>query len=74
VKTGRFLALALTLGTATGALAADRPPQFWNLISTTVTKLELSKAGANALIECLLFGSSLCEDGPVAEVVGIGLA
>jgi len=32
---------------ATGAFAADKPPQFWNLIST-VTKLEISKAGANA--------------------------
>ena len=38
--------LALTsLGLASNALAADKPPQFWNLISSTVTKLEIAKAG-----------------------------
>jgi hypothetical protein len=29
-------------------LAAAKPTQFWNLVSSTVTKLEISKAGANA--------------------------
>jgi hypothetical protein len=33
---------------ASGALAAAKPTQFWNLVSSTVTKLEISKAGANA--------------------------
>jgi hypothetical protein len=33
---------------ASGALAATKPTQFWNLVSSTVTKLEISKAGANA--------------------------
>ena len=33
---------------AGGALAAAKPTQFWNLVSSTVTKLEISKAGANA--------------------------
>jgi hypothetical protein len=34
-----------SLGAATTTFAADKPPQFWNLISSTVTKLELAKAG-----------------------------
>jgi len=33
---------------AADAFAADKPPQFWNLTTSTVTKLEISKAGANA--------------------------
>jgi len=33
---------------ASGAMAANRPTQFWNLVSATATKLEISKAGANA--------------------------
>jgi hypothetical protein len=33
---------------ASGALAATKPTQFWNLASATVTKLEISKAGANS--------------------------
>jgi len=33
---------------ASGALAAAKPTQFWNLATATVTKLEISKAGANA--------------------------
>jgi hypothetical protein len=33
---------------ASGALAAAKSTQFWNLASATVTKLEISKAGANA--------------------------
>ena len=39
-----WLALA-SLGLATSAAAADKPPQFWNLISAKVTKLEVAKAG-----------------------------
>ena len=35
-----------SLSLAPNALAADKPPQFWNLISATVTKLEIAKAGA----------------------------
>jgi hypothetical protein len=33
---------------AADAFAADKPPQFWNLTTSTVTKLEISRAGANA--------------------------
>jgi hypothetical protein len=33
---------------ASGALAAAKPTQFWNLATATVTKLEISRAGANA--------------------------
>jgi len=32
---------------ASAALAAAKPTQFWNLASATVTKLEISNAGAN---------------------------
>lgn len=43
------MTLALSIcAAASGALAAAKPTQFWNLASTTVTKLEISKAGANA--------------------------
>jgi hypothetical protein len=45
--TATLLSLAGIVAT-TGAFAAGKPPQFWNLISATVTKLEISKAGANA--------------------------
>jgi hypothetical protein len=38
----------LICATAGVALAAAKPTQFWNLATTTVTKLEISKAGANA--------------------------
>jgi hypothetical protein len=41
------LAFLICVG-ASGALAAAKPTQFWNLASATVTKLEISKAGANA--------------------------
>jgi hypothetical protein len=41
------LAVLICAG-ASGALAAAKPTQFWNLATTTVTKLEISKAGANA--------------------------
>lgn len=33
---------------AADAFAADKPPQFWNLTTSTVTKLEVSRAGAKA--------------------------
>ena len=36
---------AAFFGFAASALAADKSPQFWNLISSTVMKLELAKAG-----------------------------
>jgi hypothetical protein len=46
MKIGYLTLLALaSLGSAGSALAADKPPQFWNLISSTVTKLEIAKAG-----------------------------
>ena len=46
MKSGLLNLLALaSLGIASSALAADKPPQFWNLISSTVTKLEIAKAG-----------------------------
>jgi len=40
--------LSACFAVATGAFAADKPPQFWNLTTSTVTKLEISKAGVNA--------------------------
>jgi len=49
MKTGMAGLLSLTFGLATtGASAASKPPQFWNLTTSTVTALEISKAGANA--------------------------
>jgi hypothetical protein len=42
------LASFACVAAATSALAAGKPPQFWNLISSAVTKLEISKAGAGA--------------------------
>lgn len=55
--------LALSFpGIAATALAADKPPQFWNLISSTVTKLEIAKAGTSD------FGPDQCandKDGSV---------
>jgi hypothetical protein len=45
MKIGLTLFALASLGSASGALAADKPPQFWNLISSTVTKLEIAKAG-----------------------------
>ena len=36
---------AAVLCLAGSAQAADKPPQFWNLISSTVMKLEIAKAG-----------------------------
>jgi hypothetical protein len=47
----RMTTMTLTVSicaAASGALAAAKPTQFWNLATTTVTKLEISKAGANA--------------------------
>jgi hypothetical protein len=43
-----ILLLSAWVAAATGALAADKPPQFWNLTTSTVTNLEISKSGANA--------------------------
>ena len=34
--------------TTTGSFAAEKPPQFWNLTTSTVTSLQISKAGENA--------------------------
>jgi hypothetical protein len=33
---------------ATGSFASDKPPEFWNLTTSTVTKLEISRAGEKA--------------------------
>ena len=44
---GILLSLAYVAPT-NGAFAADKPPQFWNLSTSTVTKLELSKVGVRA--------------------------
>ncbi len=46
VRTTAFAFLVCAM--ASGALAAAKPTQFWNLVSSTVTKLEISKAGAKA--------------------------
>lgn len=44
-----FVTLSLAcMVAATAAFAAAKPPQFWNLTSSTVTKLEISKVGANS--------------------------
>ena len=42
-----LIGVALTLF-AIPALGAEKATQFWNLTSSTVTKLEISKAGADA--------------------------
>jgi hypothetical protein len=46
-STAILLSLAC-FAAATSSFAADKPPQFWNLTASTVTKLEISKGGANA--------------------------
>lgn len=43
-RTVSRLSIGLTL-VAHGAVAADKPTQFWNLISSTVTSFQLAKAG-----------------------------
>jgi hypothetical protein len=49
MKKGTAASVSLAwLVSASGVSAAGKPPQFWNLTSSTVTKLEISKAGANA--------------------------
>ncbi len=49
MKTGAALLLSLAcVAAATGSLASEKPPQFWNLTTSTVTRLEISKAGENA--------------------------
>lgn len=45
----RFFLAALAVGAMlAGASAAEKGTQFWNLTSTTVAKLYISAAGANA--------------------------
>ena len=46
-RTAACVAMVL-FAAASGASAAAKPTQFWNLVSAAVTGLELSKAGANA--------------------------
>jgi len=52
IRFGRSARAGLTalglMALCSTAFAADKPPQFWNLTTSTVTKLEISKAGANA--------------------------
>jgi hypothetical protein len=48
VKPSTAILLLLACVVAADAFAADKPPQFWNLTTSTVTKLEISKAGVNA--------------------------
>ena len=43
-----FLAAVAAGAMLTGASAAEKGTQFWNLTSTTVAKLYISAAGANA--------------------------
>ena len=75
MRTGTTLLLSLAcVGGAKCALAADKPPQFWNLTTSTVTKLEIAKPGAN------VFGSNQTvndPDGAVAhderlKITGVG--
>ena len=56
-----LLSTAMAL-VATGSFAAGRPPQFWNLTTSTVTRLEISIAGANA------FRSNQTVNDPDGEV------
>ncbi len=44
----RTMAFTFLVCSAVSGAAAAKPTQFWNLVSSTVTKLEISKAGANA--------------------------
>jgi hypothetical protein len=46
----------------TGAIAAGKLPQFWNLTSSTVAGLEISKAGAN------VFGANQTVNDPDGAV------
>ncbi len=43
-----FLFLSGFFATTALAFASDKPPQFWNLTTSTVTSLQISKAGENA--------------------------
>ena len=48
MRTGTTLLLSLACMCGPRcAFAADKPPQFWNLTTSTVTRLEFSKVGAN---------------------------
>ena len=44
----RILFAAVATGALLSHAAAEKPTQFWNLTSTTVAKLYVSPAGANA--------------------------
>jgi hypothetical protein len=46
-RTAVMLFLCCIAG-ARGSFARDKPTQFWNLTTSTVAKLEISKAGKNA--------------------------
>ncbi len=48
MKTGTALLLLLACVAATGTFASEKLPKFWNLTTSTVIKLEISKAGENA--------------------------
>ena len=57
MKVGMVNLLAIAaIGMSSSALAADKPPQFWNLLSSTVTKLEIAKAGSTD------FGPDQCKN------------
>ena len=63
MKRGTLISLALaSLALASSALAADKPTQFWNLISAKVTKLEVAKAGTTG------FGSNQTANDPDGAV------
>lgn len=48
MRVGTTAFALLICAAASGASAAAKPTQFWNLVSSTVTKLEISKTGADA--------------------------
>lgn len=54
--------LAASMCLASAAVASGKPPLFWNLISSTVTRLEVSKAGADT------FGPNLTANDPDGAV------
>lgn len=53
----KWLVIALAIS-ATNAIAADKPAQFWNLTSATVVSLRLSHAGSG------LYGDNLAVSDP----------
>lgn len=62
MKTSAVLLLLACVAAATGSFASEKPPQFWNLTTSTVTGLEISKAGENA------FGSNQTANDPDGAV------